>query len=88
MSRVPQSHLTSSSQRSDLHTPTSCPDPQASLEGSLGSSVYYPFLFCFYSHVKDRVNAVQLMVLQHQYQPIVNIEEEYDFYSPHRDIDL
>jgi hypothetical protein len=32
--------------------------------------------------VKSRVNAVQLMVLQHQYQPIVKIEEEYDFY-PH-----
>ena len=36
--------------------------------------------------VKDRVNAVQLMVLQRQYQPIVKIEEEYDF--PHGDINL
>lgn len=35
-----QRHLTSSSQRSDPRTPTSCPDPQASLEGSLPSSVY------------------------------------------------
>ena len=38
--------------------------------------------------VKSRVNAVQLMVLQHQYQPIVKIEEEYDSYPPHEDIDL
>ena len=85
---VPQRHLTSSSQRSDLRGPASCSDPQASLEGSLPSPVYSSFLFCFCSHVKDRVNVVQLMVLQCQYQPIVKIEKEYDFYSPHRDIDF
>ena len=28
----------------------------------------------------SRVNAVQLMVLQHQYQPIAKIEEEYDYH--------
>jgi hypothetical protein len=50
--RYPKRHLTSSSQRSNLHTPTSCPDPQASLEGSLPSSVYYTFLFCFCSYIK------------------------------------
>ena len=38
--------------------------------------------------VKSRVNAVQLMVLQHQYQPIVKIEEELDSYSPYEDTDL
>ena len=48
----PKRHLPSSSQRSDLRTPTSCPDPQASLEGSLPSSVYYTFLFCFCSYKK------------------------------------
>jgi hypothetical protein len=37
---------------------------------------------------KSRVNAVQLMVLQHQYQPIVKIEEELDSYSPYEDTDL
>jgi hypothetical protein len=30
--------------------------------------------------VKSRVNALQLMVLQHQYQPIIKIEEQYDSY--------
>ena len=38
--------------------------------------------------VRNRVNAVQLMVLQCQYQPIVRVEEEYDYHPSQGDTDF